>query len=311
VIDFRYHLVSLTAVFMALAIGIVLGTSALNKPVMQNLRSQVHNLTNDKNKQRDQIGSLRGDLKDRESFAAAVGAVAVAGKLTGQRVAVISLPGADNAQRENVVTLLRAAGANVTARVTVNAKFTDPASGNDLKDQVVRLLPPDVKIPESDDGEAQAAAVLAGVLIDHGTSSVSEPNRTAFLTSLTTLGVIGIDGQVTGGADSAVLVAGAQPTGRDAAKQLDAQLTIVHAVEDRNGRTVLAGPLADGGPDLVGTVRKDQQLGAKVSTVDDLDSADGQCATVLALVEQTTGGHGHYGVGSGARGPIPTQTPTS
>jgi hypothetical protein len=311
VIDFRYHLVSLTAVFMALAIGIVLGTSALNKPVMQNLRSQVHGLTNEKNKQRDQIGNLRNDIKEHEQFAAAVSTVAVAGKLTGQRVAVVSLPGADNTQRDSVIALLRAAGATVTARVKVNAKFTDPASGNDLKDQVVRLAPSEVKIPETDDGEAQAAAVLAGVLLDHGASSVSEPNRTAFLTSLTTLGMIGIDGPVTTGAETAVLVAGAAPTGKDAAKQLDSQLTIVRAAEDRNGRTVLAGPTSEGDPDLVGSVRKDQQLGSKVSTVDNLDSADGQCATVLAAAEQVAGGHGHYGAGSGARGPIPTPTPSS
>jgi hypothetical protein len=289
----------------------VLGTSALNKPVMQNLRHQVHSLTNEKNKQRDQIGNLRGDVKDREQFAAAVSTVAVAGKLTGERVAVVSLPGADNGQRDSVVALLRAAGATVTARVKVNAKFTDPASGNDLKDQVVRLLPQDVKIPETDDGEAQAAAVLAGVLLDHGTSSVSEPNRTAFLTSLTTLGMIGVDGQVTSGADAAVLVAGAAPTGKDAGRQLDPQLTVVHAMEDRNGRTVLAGPTSDGDPDLVGGVRRDQQLGSKVSTVDNVDSAEGQCATVLALAEQTTGGHGHYGNASGAHGPIPTPTPSS
>jgi len=33
VINFRYHVVSLTAVFLALAIGLVVGTAALNGPV--------------------------------------------------------------------------------------------------------------------------------------------------------------------------------------------------------------------------------------------------------------------------------------
>ena len=32
-INFRYHVVSLTAVFLALAIGLVVGTAALNGPV--------------------------------------------------------------------------------------------------------------------------------------------------------------------------------------------------------------------------------------------------------------------------------------
>ena len=33
-IDFRYHIVSLVAVFLALAVGLVLGTTALNQPIL-------------------------------------------------------------------------------------------------------------------------------------------------------------------------------------------------------------------------------------------------------------------------------------
>ena len=40
-INFRYHVVSLTAVFLALAIGLVVGTAALNGPVADTLSDQV------------------------------------------------------------------------------------------------------------------------------------------------------------------------------------------------------------------------------------------------------------------------------
>lgn len=40
-INFRYHVVSLTAVFFALAIGLVVGTAALNGPVADSLRDVV------------------------------------------------------------------------------------------------------------------------------------------------------------------------------------------------------------------------------------------------------------------------------
>ena len=39
-IDFRYHLVSLIAVFLAVALGIVIGTTALNEPILSNRRAR-------------------------------------------------------------------------------------------------------------------------------------------------------------------------------------------------------------------------------------------------------------------------------
>ena len=40
-IDFRYHLVSLIAVFLAVALGIVIGTTALNEPILADIKNQV------------------------------------------------------------------------------------------------------------------------------------------------------------------------------------------------------------------------------------------------------------------------------
>ena len=44
-INFRYHVVSLTAVFLALAIGLVVGTAALNGPAADALNDQVDALS--------------------------------------------------------------------------------------------------------------------------------------------------------------------------------------------------------------------------------------------------------------------------
>ena len=43
-IDFRYHLVSLIAVFLAVALGIIIGTTALNEPLQANIEGQVTEL---------------------------------------------------------------------------------------------------------------------------------------------------------------------------------------------------------------------------------------------------------------------------
>ena len=42
-----------------------------------------------------------------------------------------------------------------------------------------------------------------------------------------------------------------------------------------------------------------------MSTVDDVDTATGRLATVLALVEQNGGGVGRYGLGDSAQAQVP------
>ncbi len=51
-INFRYHVVSLTAVFLALAIGLVVGTAALNGPVADSLNNTVNSLRKDNQQMR-------------------------------------------------------------------------------------------------------------------------------------------------------------------------------------------------------------------------------------------------------------------
>jgi preprotein translocase subunit SecG len=70
VINFRYHVVSLTAVFLALAIGLVVGTAALNGPVADSLKENVNALRKDNQQMRQAVNSMekdraRGGLRGR------------------------------------------------------------------------------------------------------------------------------------------------------------------------------------------------------------------------------------------------------
>ena len=55
-IDFRYHLVSIISVFLALAVGIVVGTTALNGVIVDDLRQRVDGLAADKRAREQTIG---------------------------------------------------------------------------------------------------------------------------------------------------------------------------------------------------------------------------------------------------------------
>ena len=62
-INFRYHVVSLTAVFLALAIGLVVGTAALNGPVADSLKDQVSALSKDNSNFRAQANQVFENLR--------------------------------------------------------------------------------------------------------------------------------------------------------------------------------------------------------------------------------------------------------
>ncbi|HEV3401388.1 MAG TPA: copper transporter, partial [Acidimicrobiales bacterium] len=68
-----------------------------------------------------------------------------------------------------------------------------------------------------------------------------------------------------------------------------------------------AGQDSPGGRGVfVGLLRKDDVVGARISTVDNLESPMGQAAAVLALDDLAVPRTGHYGVGPGAQRLLPT-----
>ena len=65
-INFRYHVVSLTAVFLALAIGLIVGTSALNGPLSDSLQHRVDSLTKSNDTLRQQTIQLEAEVSAQE-----------------------------------------------------------------------------------------------------------------------------------------------------------------------------------------------------------------------------------------------------
>ena len=84
VIDFRYHLVSLVAIFLALALGIVIGSAALN--------GQVSALTTSRGALETNTNDLRSQVVDDAAFATSVTATLVKGALRGERVLLVTTP---------------------------------------------------------------------------------------------------------------------------------------------------------------------------------------------------------------------------
>ncbi|TDB76974.1 copper transporter [Micromonospora sp. KC721] len=307
-INFRYHVVSLTAVFLALAIGLVVGTAALNGPVADSLNETVNGLRKDNQQMRQSVNSMQRELELEEEYAAQMAEVFLPGRLADKRVLVLRMPtGQDHT--EGVLKMLELAGAKVTGRVDVQDKFINPDNNTNLMELAVtaaRPTAPASALPGNGNGVETSSALLASVLLDRpqGTPAVTEADRRAVLTAYSNAGYLTAENQITGPAEAVVVVSGQPYVDKDSAKK-DESVVKVAEQFDRTGAIVVAGNGSTGG-NLVSVVRGDPVLAQTISTVDNANTAQGQLVTVLALVQQLTEKKaGQYGVGDNAAELLP------
>jgi hypothetical protein len=90
VLDFRYHALSIAAVFLALGIGIVLGASLGDSVVSQANRDVRSSLRGDLENAREDARSASARVAERDRFDTLSFPYIAGGKLRGKRVAIVS-----------------------------------------------------------------------------------------------------------------------------------------------------------------------------------------------------------------------------
>lgn len=288
-INFRYHVVSLTAVFLALAIGLVVGTAALNGPVADSLRDTVNGLRKNNEQLRETVNSLEAEVRREEDFVVEAAPILLSGKLAERRVLVLTLPsGRDHV--DGITEMLTLAGATVTGQVDLADKFVNPDNSLDLLSLAARAARPTIPtngLPGNSDGVETSSALLASALLDRADgTAVTEADRRAVLETYRTAGYLTASDEFTGSAEAVVVVSGQPHVDRDAAKK-DAAVVRVVEQFDKAGAVVVAGS-GSGTGNLVATVRGDPALSKTISTVDNASTSWGQVVTVLATIEQLT-----------------------
>jgi Copper transport outer membrane protein, MctB len=311
VIDFRYHLVSIIAIFFALAAGIALGAGPLKENVDQTLTNQVGELRGENQDLRDQIAVLERENGYREGFDSLLEPKLTSGALKDDRIVLVALPGAPSDVVDAARESLRVAGAAVPATVSVSEKWTQQDQGKVLDLLAAQLVSEGTTLPEGD-GYDRGAALLAGALASPQAvpapppaSTPTDP-QTAVLTGLGEAGLIQVEGDPAGKAQLAVVVAGAPLTGDDAGDRNNRLVSIAQAFDASSLGAVVAGDSASAERDgVIGRVRADDGIAQAVSTVDTANLSSGRTATVFALVDQAAGKTGHYGSVGRTDGPMP------
>ncbi|GAA4555265.1 copper transporter [Pseudonocardia xishanensis] len=303
-ISLRYHAISIAAVFLALAVGVVLGASGLSDRLLSAVSTDRDSLST----QVDTLTAQRDGLLDQQAaadqFAARVGPAAVAGLLSGRSVALVQA-GGDQTDQESVIRLVGQAGGTVTGSITLTDAVGDPARADQLNELAARLLPAGAQLPAASDTGSLAGGLLGSVMTTKNAATADQSG--AVWKGLADAGFVQ-PGTAPGPADLIVVLTGGAQQGADAGDSA-AVLARLAAQLDRAGSgAVLAG--RDGSASATGPIGVARAAGAAtagLSTVDDVQTGTGRVATVLALKEQLDGKAGSYGTDrTASNGAVPT-----
>ncbi|MEV0647463.1 copper transporter [Phytomonospora sp. NPDC050363] len=304
-INFRYHLVSLTAVFLALAIGLVLGTAALNGPAVDFLNDRVNSLAKENDGYRENLDQLRDQVESEEDFARQIAPTALAGKLTDQSILIVTVSGASEDDVLGAREMLGYTGATITGELGITDNFTDPANNDELLELSTELLPTSVaNLPNNSVGVETASALLTAVLMT-ATPNVTAAEQKKVLAGFTEAQMITGKENFKGDRATAVLIVTGKPYADADAEARNNKVVTTAAQFDGGGTAVLTCPGIGGQGNVVTAVRNDPALNASMSTVDNISTPQGQLAAALALSYDLAGHVGDYGTGTGAESTVP------
>ncbi|MDP9068072.1 MAG: copper transporter [Actinomycetota bacterium] len=311
-IDFRYHLISLMAVFLALGLGILMGSVVLSEKYVERLEGRVSRFEEELEGRREEVGQLNDRIEAFQEFAAESQPRLVEGALAGREVVVFELDGTDEQLVDGLAETIETAGGTVVSTITLTDAFT--LDDQPERDQLALLLgsPSDDAAQLREELGSQLgnrAAAAAAERVDAERGGAAAQRLAVFLEDLRDAEFVGVsslqDGAVPAGAAFVIAGGSAEDPGEGA---VPLGLSLASGLTELEAPVVVAEPTTSAWG-LAAAVRDDGALGAAVSTADHAETVPGRVATVLALDLTMEGATGHYGTRDGATEVLPPPTP--
>lgn len=343
-INLRYHIVSLTAVFLAIGIGLTLGSTFLDRATVDNFDAQLDSLQTRLEDREDRIGSLDDQVElqtKRDSALDEEATTLLQGRLESVPVVVISARGVEEADVQVAVQSLVDAGADVQGlwwfterwRLDDDGEVTDLAAildeessdpsrlrrtaidalGGELRSRQLQDATPAEEDPAivPVEGEQPPAETTTTAADATSEESVAIP----LVRALTDAGFIEFSA-LQGGPDqptfpvgTRMLLAAGSPDVPDDLV-FEPLLVRMSRATDTPVLAVLSSAMRGEGnvSDAVLVVREDELLRELVSTVDSVEHFAGVAAVVLAISDLGDGIIGHYGIDESASRLLPAIT---
>jgi hypothetical protein len=291
VFDFRYHVASLAAVFIALVIGILVGVGIAGRGVVDKADRQIYQkeikqLQDDLAEDDAHVKSLEEKQQATATLVQKAYPALMAGRLAGKRVAVLVIGRDDGSTGASVERALRDAGAVGVVRYRALKVPIDAATlGAPLRGH--KLL------------AAYAGEAKLGRLGDELVRELVDGGKTPLWDALSPLLVEERRDAGSGPADAVVLIRAVEPQGGDTGRLL----TSIYDSLASTGVPSVGVEATGSDPSAIPAFMR-----ADLSTVDDVDEPLGRLALVLLLAGD---GEGNFGLGktSAPDGVLPPVVP--
>lgn len=285
IMDFRYHIVTLVAVFLALGIGIIIGSALLGNDAIVNQQKELTNrLEGQLDEMRTQnkavqakIGELEGNISAQEQFEKQIMPTLLTGKLEGNSVAIIETN--NYGLQDELLNSLEMAGAQVTSITTV-------LNGLELvnnKDEIITNL--SLEGNDQEITEQLVRQVVEGIITGEKQAVI---NTLAQAEALKTVGEYGVPLH-------SIVIIGGSP---------NKDLIKTKLVDDIMISALLENEIPVFGVEEANVpfsyMKEYQKFG--ISTVDNIDTTPGQ----LALISAMNGRPGNYGIKPTAKRLLPS-----
>ena len=303
VISLRYHAVSIAAVFLALAVGVVLGSSGVSDRVLAAVSTQ-----------RDDLGAQVDPADRRARRAGRTGAGSRRVRVPGRARPRCAACWPDRPSRSSWPAPTCRTATPSPAWSTRPAGPSPVRSSSPMRSATPRARTSCASSPPSCCPRARSCRRRRTRAASSGDCSAGccwpatgrppsgRDDADSVLTGLTSAGFVH-PGQVPGAANLVLVLTGGAQDGIDAADTAAVYARLAAQLDLAGRGAVLAG--RSGSADATGAVgvaRADPQVVARLSTVDDVQSGTGRIAAVLALHEQLDEPCGQLRHGNGRDG---------
>ena len=296
-INLRYHVVTLMAVFLALGLGVLFGASFIDQSTVTALKISQERLSERNRALRDRVVSLEHQSDSLRSFAASTRDALIQQVLSGRSLVLLAFESSDEDSVKAAADTLVKAGGSLEGSLRLSGDMQ--LDNLESRRRLASVL----------GSQSSSANRLFDLLVERLAGAVSG-RQPGFIKSLVDGGLAAVQ-EVPGGnlrpldelaaADGAVVIV---PAGQST---IDRRVVVplARALAESGTKTAL---VERGSENLrvLGPVRKQ---GLTVVTVDGIEGAVGQAGLALGLKAAFEGAFGHYGTGEGASAVLPEPRP--
>lgn len=291
IIDIRYHIASLVAIFLALGIGMLIGNALLGndalvveqEKMISRLEKEFDRLKVELKEEQEAVQKQTVELEVDRQFHRSILPSLIRDRLLDRRILIVRTNDSSDIRiAKELAQVLRAAGAEVPSITTFHRwpNLNDPTERQAVA----------VTLGKDPNNSRWVPQMFSDIMEELGSGRES-----AFLIHLQSQDFIQLSGDYAKGpADTLVLIGGEQSAEENRTRDID--IPILDASKKLGLTVVGVEPLSSPGSYIKDYRKKG------ITTVDNIETVPGQVALILALSE---GKRGNYGVKDTARALLP------